>query len=334
MKVCILFHRSFDPRYRIPQFIPFLRQKGIESDLVRLSEYPVNRWKQVLEARRYDLVVLQRRLLQPWDVAVLRRSAKRLVFDFDDAVMYRSSKWQNPRSRSRMLKFKKTVQACDLIFAGNSFLKEEAERFISPQKVYVIPTVIDLDRYTPKNHDDSHDGLTLGWIGSRSSLPYLKAIMPALEDLSRRHSIVRLKIVCDRFLDSRHIPVIKKRWEEATEVEDVKSFDVGLMPLSDDVWSKGKCALKIIQSLAVGVPVVCSPVGANREIVKNGSNGFWAKAQSEWIERLSILIENPSLRQDMGRRGRRIVAEKYSVQAIGDSIAQLMWNLVGNMQEF
>ncbi len=318
----------------MPQFIPFLRQKGIESNLVRLSEYPVNRWKQLLEARRYDLVVLQRRLLQPWDVAVLRRSAKRLVFDFDDAVMYRSSKWQNPWSRSRMIKFKKTVQACDLIFAGNRFLKEETERFVSSRKIHVIPTVIDLERYTPKNYDDSHDGVTLGWIGSQSTLPYLKTIMPALDDLSRRHSIIRLKIVCDRFLDSRHIPVIKSGWDEETEVEDVKSFDVGLMPLSDDIWAKGKCALKIIQCLAVGVPVVCSPVGANRDVVRNGTNGFWVQTHEEWIERLSTLIENPSLRRDMGIAGRRTVTEGYSIQAVNDRIAQLMQELVQRTQSF
>jgi glycosyltransferase involved in cell wall biosynthesis len=232
-----------------------------------------------------------------------------------------------------MLKFKKTVQACDLVFAGNRFLKEETECFVSSQKIHVIPTVIDLERYTPKNYNDSRDGVTLGWIGSRATLPYLKAVMPALDDLSRRHSIVRLKIVCDRFLDSRHIPVIKKGWDEETEVEDVKSFDVGLMPLSDDVWSKGKCALKIIQCLAVGVPVVCSPVGANREVVKNGSSGFWVHTHEEWIDRLSTLIENPSLRQDMGISGRRTVAEEYSVQAIGERIAHLLWKLVGGMQE-
>ncbi len=233
-----------------------------------------------------------------------------------------------------MFKFKKTVQACDLIFAGNRFLKEETERFVSSEKIHVIPTVIDLERYTPKSYGDSRDGVTLGWIGSRSTLPYLKGIMPALDDLSRRHSVVRLKIVCDQFLDSRHIPVIRKGWDEETEVEDVKSFDVGLMPLSDDIWARGKCALKIIQCLAVGVPVVCSPVGANRDIVKNGSNGFWAQTLPEWTERLSALIENPSLRQGMGTRGRSVIAEGYSVQVIGQRIAQLMWKLAGNMQEY
>lgn len=316
----------------MPQFIPYFRQKGIEADLVRLSEYPLNRWKQFREARHYDLVVLQRRLLQPWDIAVLRHASRYLVFDFDDAIMYRSSKWQNPFSLSRMLKFRKTVESCDLVFAGNNFLKEETERFVPSQKIHVIPTVIDLERYTPKDHNDCHDRVTLGWIGSSGTLTYLKAIMPALESLSKRCSNVQLKIVCDQFLESRYIPIVKKRWEEKTEVEDVKSFDVGIMPLSDDVWARGKCALKIVQYLAVGVPVVCSPIGTNRDIVRNGSNGFWANTHEEWIGSLLTLIQNPSLRRKMGMTGRKIVAEGYSVQAISERIVHLMRGLVERTQ--
>ena len=308
--------------------MPYFRSRGIEADLVRLNDYPIHRWKQFRKARHYSVTVLQRRVLQPWDMAILRHAAPHLVFDFDDAVMYRSSKRSSPFSRSRMFKFRKTVEPCDLVFAGNSFLKKETERFVSSQKVHVIPTVVDLEKYTPKEQTDCPDQVTVGWIGSGGTLGYLRGIMPALERLAKQSSSVRLKIVCDEFLESREIPIIKKKWEERTEVEDVKSFDVGVMPLSDDVWSKGKCALKILQCLAVGVPVVCSPVGANREIVRHGSNGLWATSHEEWIESLLALIENPSLRRKMGMRGREVVAEGYSVQAVGDRIIDLIKSLV------
>ncbi len=317
----------------MPQFVPYFGHQGIGADVVRLSASPVNRWSQFLRARQYDIVILQRRLLQPWDVSLLRRAARHLVFDFDDAVMYRSSKWKNPKSRSRMLKFKKTVEACDLIFAGNNFLKKETERFVPSHRVHMIPTVVDLERYTPKNQAESHDRVTFGWIGSRGTLPYLKGIMPALEGLSERCGNVQLKIVCDEFLESRRIPIVKKIWEERTEVEDVKSFDVGIMPLSDDLWARGKCALKIIQCLAVGVPVVCSPVGTNRDIIRNGLNGFWARTHEEWVESLSALAEDSSLRQKMGLAGRTTVAECYSVQAVGDMITSLMQTLVGRTED-
>jgi glycosyltransferase involved in cell wall biosynthesis len=121
---------------------------------------------------------------------------------------------------------------------------------------------------------------------------------------------------------------VKKRWEEDTEVEDVKSFDIGIMPLSDDVWSRGKCALKIVQYLAVGIPVVCTPVGTNRDIVRHGANGFWASTREEWVQSILALVENPSLRREMGTVGRKVVVEGYSVQAVGDRLVRRMRRLV------
>ncbi len=278
------------------------------------------------------MTVLQRRLLQPWDMAILRHAARYLVFDFDDALMYRSSRRPRPFSVSRMIKFKKTVESCDMVFAGNSFLKQETERYVSPNKVHVIPTVVDMERYSPKGYTETQDSVTVGWIGSRGTLRYLEAIMPALDDVARRWSRVQLKIVCDVFPESHHIPLVKKKWEESAEVEDVKSFDVGIMPLSDDVWSRGKCALKIVQYQAVGIPVVCSPVGANRDIVKHGSNGLWATTHDEWVQHLSMLIESPALRQKMGVAGRKIIAETYSVQAVGERIVRLMKDLTAGIE--
>jgi glycosyltransferase involved in cell wall biosynthesis len=331
MKLYILFHRSFSPRYRIPQFVPFLQKHGIESALVRLSENPVHRWKQLREAKLYDAVVLQRRLLQPWTLAALRHGARSLIFDFDDAVMYRSSKWRNPHSRSRMWRFRKTIEASDLVFAGNSFLKKEAERFAAPEKIHVIPTAVDLERYTPKNHTESSGPVTIGWIGSQGTLRYLRAVMPALETISEKCRDVQLKIVCNAFLESEQIRIVKKQWEETAEVPDVKSFDVGIMPLSDDVWARGKCALKIVQYLAVGIPVVCSPVGTNRDIVSNGRNGFWATTREEWVDRLFTLIQDPSLRREMGMQGRKTVAEGYSIEALGERLVHLMRDMVLNI---
>jgi glycosyltransferase involved in cell wall biosynthesis len=328
MRLYILFHRSFSPRYRVPQFVSYFGERGIDTDLVRLSRDPVTRWRQFRRARRYEVTVLQRRLLQPWDMAFLRHAARCLIFDFDDALMYRSSKRSRPFSVSRMIKFKKTVVSCDMVFAGNRFLKQETERYVSPNKVHVIPTVVDMERYSPKSYTETQKAVTIGWIGSRGTLPYLETVMPALDDVARRWPHVQLKIVCDSFPERHHIPVVQKKWEESAEVEDVQSFDVGIMPLSDDVWSRGKCALKIIQYQAVGIPVVCSPVGANRDIVKHGSNGLWARSHDEWVECLSMLIESARLREKMGAAGRRLIAERYSVQAVGERIVRLMRGVV------
>jgi glycosyltransferase involved in cell wall biosynthesis len=226
-----------------------------------------------------------------------------------------------------MAKFKRIVKSCDLVLAGNNFLRDQALKFTSKDRVVLIPTVVDLDPYSVKNHGPSPKEIILGWIGSAGTLHYLNIILPALEKVASRFPHVCLKIVCDEFLDSSLIKVIKKPWNESDEVSDLQSFDIGIMPLTDDVWARGKCALKIVQYMAVGIPVVCSPVGTNRDIVRDGLNGFWAETEREWIDRLGILIEKGELRRKMGRAGRQIVEEGYSLNAVGDRIVRIFKEL-------
>jgi glycosyltransferase involved in cell wall biosynthesis len=128
-------------------------------------------------------------------------------------------------------------------------------------------------------------------------------------------------------MESPFIRIVKKPWEEAQEVKDLQSFDIGIMPLTDDLWARGKCALKIVQYLAVGVPVVCSPVGMNRDIVRDGVNGFWTTTKREWVDRLGLLIEDPELRKQMGLAGRKIVEERYSLQVVGERLIELFKGL-------
>ncbi len=327
MKLYVLMHESFAPRYRIPQFIPLFKKSGIETDLVQLPRGIVVRWGRLARAREYDVAVLERKLIQPWELAFLRRRSQRLVFDFDDAIMYRSSRWTKPGSRTRMAKFRRIVESCDLILAGNSFLREQALKFTSEDRVFVIPTVVDLARYPMRAEGEATEEVTMGWIGSSGTIHYVEKILPALEEVAKRFPRVCLKIVCDRFLESSFIRVVKKPWEETQEIKDLQSFDIGIMPLTDDLWARGKCALKIVQYLAVGVPVVCSPVGMNGDIVRDGLNGFWATTRREWVDRLGILIEDPQLRKDMGRAGRRIVEEGYSLQVVGERLTRLLKRL-------
>ncbi|MFB0507414.1 MAG: glycosyltransferase family 4 protein [Thermodesulfobacteriota bacterium] len=327
MKLYLLMHESFAPRYRIPQFIPLFKKSGIETDLVRLPRGIVVRWARLARAREYDVAVLERKLIQPWELDFLRRRSQKLVFDFDDAIMYRSSRWAKPGSRTRMAKFGRIVESCDLILAGNSFLKEQALKFTSEDRVFVIPTVVDLARYPMRAEGEPTEEVTMGWIGSSGTIHYVEKILPALEEVAKRFPRVCLKIVCDRFLESSFIRVVKKPWEEAQEIKDLQSFDIGIMPLTDDLWARGKCALKIVQYLAVGVPVVCSPVGMNGDIVRDGLNGFWATTKREWVDRLGLLIEDPQLRKEMGRAGRRIVEEGYSLQVVGERLTGLLKRL-------
>jgi glycosyltransferase involved in cell wall biosynthesis len=218
------------------------------------------------------------------------------------------------------------IKASDFIIAGNEFLKEEVLP-LNPN-VKVIPTTIDQDRYPLKDYPLQKKRVTLGWIGDHGSIHYLEKMRPIFEKIGKRYPQAELKIVCDTFFDCEHLPVVKKQWSSEEEVRDLQGFDIGVMPLMDDPWSWGKCGLKIIQYQGVGVPVVCTPVGINRDLVEDGVNGLWATTPEEWEEKLSILIENDALRERMGREGHKRVREGYTLEACAPRLHEILERVV------
>jgi glycosyltransferase involved in cell wall biosynthesis len=315
MRVLFLIQGRAQPssRYRILQYLPYLKQRGIKAN-VAVYPHTISEAKKIYhEIQNYDVVLLQRKRPNALSLHFLKQRAKKLVYDFDDGVMYRSANAASPYSATRERRFARIVKAVDHVIAGNTFLGDQARRYT--EQVTVIPTVIDIKKYTPKNYARKKTKITIGWIGSSSTLPYLEHIKGVFEALGERYKRLELKVICDTFFDSEKIPVIKKTWNEEEEITDLKSLDIGVMPLSDDPWSRGKCGLKILQYYGVGIPVVCTPVGVNRDVVQDGVNGFWAMTDEEWVEKLSLLIENLALRQEMGLRGREVVRDSYSIQA-------------------
>ena len=315
MKVLFLIqgHTVAASRYRVLQYIPYLTSKGVEA-VVSLYPRTLRENLRFFSALpRYDIVFLQRKRFNQPRLGWLRRKAKRIIYDFDDAVMYRNSKAADPLSRTRKRRFTRMIGASDFVIAGNEFLKREVHPFNS--HVEVIPSPIDQDRYPLKDYRVPKESVTIGWIGDHGSIHYLEKMKPVFEKVGKRHPHAELKIVCDTFFDCDHLPVVKKRWSAEEEVGDLQGFDIGVMPLIEDPWSWGKCGLKIIQYQGVGVPVVCTPVGINRDLVENGINGLWAKTPEEWEEKLSFLIEHSDLREKMGREGRKRVLEHFTIQA-------------------
>ena len=309
-------------RYRVLQYIPFLKSKGADTTV---SLYPRS-FKENIQffknLPQYDIVFLQRKRFNQPRLGLLRKRAKRIVYDFDDSVMYRNSKSKDPVSSTRRRRFVQMIKNSDFVIAGNEFLKNEVVPF-NPN-VEVIPSTIDQERYELKTYPVRQERVSLGWIGDHGSIHYLEKMKPIFERVGERYSHVDLKIVCDTFFDCDRIKVIKKSWRSEEEVADLQSFDIGVMPLMDDPWSWGKCGLKIIQYQGVGVPVVCTPVGVNRDLVEDGANGFYAMTPVEWEEKLSLLIENPQLREQMGREGRKRVLEKYTYQACAPRLFSLL----------
>jgi len=328
MKVIFLTHSSDQGhRFRVEQYFPYLMAHQVEPKWQPL----LGSWKERLtvykELSSYDVICIQRRLLSPFEFYWVRGRSSKILFDLDDAIMYRSSSSPEPHSFSRWLKFRWMVKGSDIVTVGNQFLKNEVLKVDSEKRVFIIPTSIDTSFYPKKKSISKHEEIVLGWIGTKGNLKYLKTLEPVFEVLTRKFSSLKLKIVCDDFYDSLHLPVLKKTWRIEDENEDLISFDIGLMPLGDDLWSKGKCGLKLIQYLSVGVPVVCTPVGVNSDIVQDGENGFWATNQEEWVNRLSTLIQNPDLRFKMGLNGIETVEREYSLAITSEKLFRVLQGL-------
>lgn len=318
-------------RYRVLQYLPYLEFKGVK---VTVSLYP-----RTLKANiqffkilpHYDIVFLQRKRFNQPRLGLLRRRANRIVYDFDDSVMYRNAKNKDPISQTRSRRFIQMVKASDFVIAGNDFLKSQVLPVHS--NVETIPTPIDQKRYALKDYGVKKERVTLGWIGDHGSIHYLEKMRPIFDRIGECYPHAELKIVCDIFFDCEHIKVVKKPWTLEEEVADLQSFDIGLMPLVDDPWSWGKCGLKIIQYQGVGVPVVCTPVGINRDLVEDGVNGFYALTPEEWEEKLSLLIEDSLLRERMGREGRRRVLGNYTVQVCSPRLFSILNRLMERQKE-
>ena len=324
MKVAFLIHslEVNSCRYRVLQYLPYLKEKGIDVSI----HFYKRKWAEKLKfyntLGQYDILYIHRRLFPPLEFWYVRKKAKKIIYDFDDALMYRSSGSKSPYSFSRRIRFASMMKHVDFVVAGNQFLQSEVLPYNT--NVEVIPTSVDLSHYSLKEGFHSEGPMIIGWLGSSSTLKYLKSLLPTFEKLYQEYPHFQLKMVCDHFLESEHVPMIKKRWSSEEEQSDLGSFDIGIMPLSNDLWSQGKCGLKILQYYSVGIPVICTPVGVNRDLVEDGVNGFWARDEEEWKKSILKLIKEEGLRKEMGMKGRKTVERAYSLEANAPRILDVL----------
>ena len=316
-------------RYRVAAFRPALERAGHQLDV---RPRPRQWWEWFRLARELghtDAILLQRRLLQRWQLWLLRRAAPRLLFDFDDAVFLRDSyAARSLHSPGRLRRFAATVRAADLVIAGNDFLAAQAAQLTARTRVHIIPTCVDPARYPVAAHADRGGaGVRLVWVGSASTLQGLEAIRPLLETLGQATPGLRLKLICDRFLELTHLPVEPCPWSEAAEAAEIAAGDIGISWIPDDDWSRGKCGLKILQYMAAGLPVVANPVGVHPEMVRHGATGFLAETPAEWTEAIRTLAHDVNLRRRMGAAARRRVERDYSVAAGASKWAALLGGL-------
>ena len=244
--------------------------------------------------------------------ALLLRAGKRFGFDFDDAI-YLPNVSSSNLAAAHLKNTAKTSRIIDMssaVSAGNRWLAEYASRFNS--NVRVVPTTIDTEWYRPTPSRDPKR-VVLGWTGSTTTTAHLRLLDDVLRRLQERYSVT-IRVIGSSTYSVPGAEVQASDWNPVTETADLGSFDVGMMPLPNDEWARGKCGLKALQCMAMGVPTVCSPVGVNTEIIEHGSSGFLASTDSDWYDTLALLIEDANRRREIGEAGRQRVVERYSVQ--------------------
>ena len=256
----------------------------------------------------YDLIFLQKVLLPTFIIKLLKRKGKGIVFDFDDAIYAKPTNYNKGR-------FDQQLHLYDLLVIETAFTGEYVRRFRN-NNILTVTGPIDCKRYHPGN-GAGKDEIVIGWIGSpvSASARHLYMLETVVKKLSGSNKGLVLVLIGAPKVGFAEARVKLKKWSLETEVADLQSFDIGIMPLPDNEWTRGKGGYKLLQYMAVGVPCVAAPVGINKELIRDGENGFLATTEEEWYEKLSLLIDNPELRREMGRRGRAYVVRNHSFEA-------------------
>jgi glycosyltransferase involved in cell wall biosynthesis len=327
-------------RFRFEQFLEYLEANGVKctySNLLDNKDYKsfygkgnyfgklrlvingyFKRRRELRTIDQYDIVFIQREAFMLGTSYFERKYAKRskIIFDYDDAIwlsdlvsghnkLFRFLK--NPDKTSNIIKLSR------LVFAGNEYLAEYARKFNT--QVVIVPTTIDTQIYQPAHKTDK-ERVCIGWSGSFSTIQHFETCLDALRIIQKKYTDrVYFKVIGDGNYINEELGIKGQDWKKDTEVKDLQEIDIGIMPLPDDEWSKGKCGLKGLQYMALAIPTIMSPVGVNGTIIQDAVNGFLAGTTEEWVNKLSKLIESASLRKEIGEKGRETVVSSYSVEA-------------------
>ena len=348
-------------RYRVLSYGPALKEAGFDFDVqVFFSSEALRsmysswagqrqirfflqgaweRWR-TLQRNQYDLIFIHRELF-PWGMrlgmfallSLLKKSSSRFIYDFDDAIYlphrqnrFLIGKLENPASVQQL------IGISDQVIAGNSYLVQYAGQF--NRCVKHIPTPVDTTRFFPSGESPSRETCTIGWIGSPSTTKYILGLAPVFERLAKIHPF-RLKIIgSDRPLRLNGVQVEHRPWSLFSEAEEFRTCDVGVYPLWNDEWSRGKCGFKALQFMASGVPVVASGVGMNTEIIQDGVNGLLARSPEQWVEGLSQLLGDESLRQQLGMAGRQTVEDRYSLERVTPTLIETIHSTLDQSRDW
>ena len=316
-------------RYRLLAHLPAFAEAGFDTEV----RYPLSLgrtgplrrywrlrdlWRDASNVRRPgELLFVQRKTYPPFFAGRLPGCGRPIVFDMDDALYLPPPGFASAERYRR--NFDATVQVADLVLVGSRELATQ----LPHERHELLPTPVDTERFAPERHAPA-TGPVAGWVGYSGNLPYLEALAEPLLEVARRHEGFRLIVVADREPRLPGIEVEFRRWSLETEVSCFDGIGVGLMPLDDTPWARGKCAFKAIQYMALGIPCVVSPVGANRDLVIHGENGFLADGAGEWVEALDALLSPGGLARRIGAAGRQTVLCSYSLDVVSRRLVDLL----------
>ncbi len=319
-------------RYRVYQLLPHLKTHGLDCVVSpaldddtyrrlyqttggsRLAAFNAIRRQRQQDLQRlsdFDLVWIQKGIFPGLTASLECQIAARrpIIFDFDDAI------WLPRHGGNPILRFlhrestvQKILRRAAAVIAGNNFLADYARQFSG--NVTVIPSAVELARYRRGT------GTAVGWIGSRSTLPYLRSLAPVFQQLGITPRVIAA--------GTPDFPADFRPWQMETEVAELAQLGIGVAPLPDNPWERGKCAVKILQYMACGLPVVATPVGVQRELVRDGITGFHATTPAEWRDRLQQLLNDDALRQRLGNAGREVVAQSYDLPVVAAQVAKVL----------
>jgi glycosyltransferase involved in cell wall biosynthesis len=331
-KILFILKSEYTPsaRIRFLDLFPFLERAGIGFEVEYLPKSGSNRRSLFKKGSGFCGVVLQKRLPSLWDFKVLRKHARKLAFDFDDAVHLRNASPSENEleyvSSTRARRFRRIVGASDMVLVANNVLADAARAAAPAAEIAVIPSSVDVSPY-PRPEDVAgtfSSPPVVGWVGTKVASTHLLHFVPALRKARAEEDFV-LRVVSNGDFDISGLNVENIEWTLEGESRDIRGFDVGIMPLSDDPYSRGKSSYKLLQYMAAGVPALASAVGMNVEVAgEDGRAAFLAASQEEFTLKLLELLRDSETRRRLAFNGRSEVEKKYSREVVGLEFANVM----------
>ncbi len=347
-------NRSPSQRFRFESYFDFLQSNGYECKLKYIISEKTDRifyhpksllrksiiflqcfllriWH-VMISGGYDIIFIQREAFMTGSIffeQMFKKSGAKIIFDFDDAIWKHDVSAANKKLGwlKRPGKTADIIALADVVIAGNSYLQNFAARYNS--HIVIIPTTIDTEKYTPQKRKSHTKKICIGWSGSITTIRHFEMAIPVLLQLKEKYAdAIYFNVMGDEKYYHHDLNIKGKAWNSATEVDDLNEFDIGIMPLPDDEWTKGKCALKGLQYMALQIPTVMSPVGVNNEIIIQGENGYLCSTNEEWFAALSLLIDDTALRSKTGIAARHTVEQKFSIAAQENSYLDVFKRLI------